>query len=84
MKHLQLLLVLAFIFIKANIMGQCTTPPVLSYINISYLEKCGDYYSGSIRANHNIAYRDSTLFTLSMFGVNDTNQIDLLYTETKK
>lgn len=83
MKHTQLLLVLAFLFIKATSMGQCTTPPVLNYINSNYLEKCGDYYSGTLPVNHNITASDSTTYTLNIFNINDTNQENTIYAETK-
>lgn len=83
MKHTQLLLVLAFLFIKATTMGQCTSPPKLDSLNATFT-KCSDFYQAVVQAFHNIPNQDSTKYSIKLFGILDTNRITILYTETDK
>jgi len=82
MKHTQRLLGLAFLFIKATSMGQCTSPPEVSNLE-AFLLKCGDNYIGSFYFYDYNTSIDSTQYTLNVYGILDTNRTNVLYTETK-
>jgi hypothetical protein len=85
MKHTQLLLVLAFLFIKATTMGQFTTPPPNVMIEYMYLEKCGNYINGSTMSylDGQVTISDSITITYNLYDILDTDKNNVLFSDNQ-